>query len=569
MIPFGSSATLSATPTVSGKTKQIVYNILDYGATTGSSDNTAAIQSALDAAYAAGGGTVFIPAGTYIIDPNPGLQVKTNVKFQGTGAGSILKLKASSTRNDNIVKTESWVNVVIEGIAIDGNRTNQAGSPGAYTYTQYGLYVSGTSNNAIIRNVTVHGMTGAGVQVYNAPSAVFDACFAYDNNYHGYEMEQSGGCHMYGCRGNSNLRHGVLTSPGEVSGTGSKGNSIIGCTFDSNGQYGIATNAANDDISAWLNEGNIYIGNKITNNSQYGANFYKQDKHIFSNNYVAGNGFFGLYLFGSSDNIIQGNVFVNNSQASNGAYDEILVEGSSSGFASARNNISHNTIIMSGNPKARYGINEATSGDGSNIIVANNIPTSGTSGKLNILSATTIQYVDTTTAQTIGGAKEFTSTITGDQGIAIAPNASLAGTIMGLDAPFGTAALRFYNNNSGGNLQFVAPNGNINNYVGGNDIVDITSARLQVNAGYYIQTPKLNITTGSNATAGTGTLTGGTVTISTTAVTASSLIFLTDAVSSLTNVGVLSVSSKSAGVSFTVNSVNVLDTSTFNWLIIN
>lgn len=80
---------------------------------------------------------------------------------------------------------------------------------------------------------------------------------------------------------------------------------------------------------------------------------------------------------------------------------------------------------------------------------------------------------------------------------------------------------------------------------------------------------KLKITTGSNANAGTATLTGGTVTVSTTAVTANSLIFLTDAAASLTNVGPLSVTSKTAGTSFTVTSTNVLDTSTFNWLIIN
>lgn len=80
---------------------------------------------------------------------------------------------------------------------------------------------------------------------------------------------------------------------------------------------------------------------------------------------------------------------------------------------------------------------------------------------------------------------------------------------------------------------------------------------------------KLKIATGSNASAGTGTLSGGTVTISTTAVTANSLIFLTDTASSLTNVGQLSVTAKSAGTSFTVTSSNALDTSTFNWFMIN
>lgn len=80
---------------------------------------------------------------------------------------------------------------------------------------------------------------------------------------------------------------------------------------------------------------------------------------------------------------------------------------------------------------------------------------------------------------------------------------------------------------------------------------------------------KLKIATGSNASAGTGTLSGGTVVISTTAVTANSLIFLTDTTNSLTNLGTLTVSAISAGASFTVKSSNTLDTSTFNWLIIN
>jgi hypothetical protein len=80
---------------------------------------------------------------------------------------------------------------------------------------------------------------------------------------------------------------------------------------------------------------------------------------------------------------------------------------------------------------------------------------------------------------------------------------------------------------------------------------------------------KLTITTGTNASAGTGTLVGGTATISTTAVTANSVIFLQDTSSSTTNVGVLTVSSKTAGTSFVVTSTIALDTSTFNYLIVN
>lgn len=69
-------------------------------------------------------------------------------------------------------------------------------------------------------------------------------------------------------------------------------------------------------------------------------------------------------------------------------------------------------------------------------------------------------------------------------------------------------------------------------------------------------------------TTGTGTLSSGTVTISNAAVTANSVIFLTDTTNSITNLGALTVSSQTAGTGFVVKSANVLDTSTFNYMII-
>ena len=67
---------------------------------------------------------------------------------------------------------------------------------------------------------------------------------------------------------------------------------------------------------------------------------------------------------------------------------------------------------------------------------------------------------------------------------------------------------------------------------------------------------------------GSGTLAAGTVTITNANVSTSSFILITDtATGSLVNVGTLTVN-KAAG-SFTVTSTNVLDTSTFDYLIIN
>lgn len=90
-----------------------------------------------------------------------------------------------------------------------------------------------------------------------------------------------------------------------------------------------------------------------------------------------------------------------------------------------------------------------------------------------------------------------------------------------------------------------------------------TSGNIIINtAGNGIQ-----IKSGSNARIGTGTLSGGTLAVANTSVTANTLVFLTDTSTSVTNVGSLTVVT-SAGVGFTVTSTSVLDTSTFNYLLV-
>lgn len=57
---------LAADPAFNGATEE--FNVVDYGATgDGSTDDTAAIQAAIDAAEAAGGGVVYFPAGVYVV----------------------------------------------------------------------------------------------------------------------------------------------------------------------------------------------------------------------------------------------------------------------------------------------------------------------------------------------------------------------------------------------------------------------------------------------------------------------------------------------------------------------
>ncbi|HKE20743.1 MAG TPA: glycoside hydrolase family 28 protein [Bryobacteraceae bacterium] len=69
-----------------------VFNIMDYGARNDESASaTAAIRSAIQAAKAAGGGTVYVPAGHYITGP---IELASNLVFE-LDPGATLKFQAS------------------------------------------------------------------------------------------------------------------------------------------------------------------------------------------------------------------------------------------------------------------------------------------------------------------------------------------------------------------------------------------------------------------------------------------------------------------------------------------
>lgn len=92
----------------------------------GSTDDTAAIQAAIDAASAVGG-TVSIPPGTYMVE---GLVPKSNVVIQGAGTslggslGSTLKLNASAS-TDLFNTSTFFRDFGLYDIGLHGNKGNQ------------------------------------------------------------------------------------------------------------------------------------------------------------------------------------------------------------------------------------------------------------------------------------------------------------------------------------------------------------------------------------------------------------------------------------------------------------
>lgn len=157
------------------------YNVLDYGASPSATpaENCTAIQAAINAANAAGGGQVFIPPGTYTLDVVDygdttiiSIKLLNNVALMGAGAATILKTKNAAygagafyrvigSRDDTLLSNAS-----ISNLTIDGNR---AGGQGATTQaSNINLRVA---SSVTISNIKSINANGEGIQLSGTTSA--------------------------------------------------------------------------------------------------------------------------------------------------------------------------------------------------------------------------------------------------------------------------------------------------------------------------------------------------------------------------------------------------------------
>ncbi|GEM_PF-2883039 len=127
-----SSTTVAVATAASGAPTyaQTILNVRQYGAVgDGKTDDTAAIQAAIDAVPASGG-TVMFPPGTYIVAPKKtvGIVVKSNLRLAGAGAASVLKIKDHLGDWQRLLSPRtlegSVENFTVEDLAFDSNILN-------------------------------------------------------------------------------------------------------------------------------------------------------------------------------------------------------------------------------------------------------------------------------------------------------------------------------------------------------------------------------------------------------------------------------------------------------------
>jgi hypothetical protein len=256
-------------------------------------NDTAAVQAAITAAGAAGGGIVFFPRGVYKVGA---LTLPANVTLEGvaydtnyTARGSRLSLIAGTNAS---MFTVPWgtPNIQLRDLHLEGNNASQTG-------TSWGIYFAGDTvgptlyQQSFVFRCSIKGFESGGVFVGKWNQAVnIDQCFIADNLGHGVQIEGSdnqvsnshilanGGdgvrlgnssCQVTDCPSIAGNLRGVAVVSGGAAPTYTvttdvRDHQIIGNHLDANLQEGVYIQGLNVAL----------IGNQIGGNSQQTNNTY-------------------------------------------------------------------------------------------------------------------------------------------------------------------------------------------------------------------------------------------------------------------------------------------------------
>lgn len=170
-----------------------IVNVTEFGAVgDGETDDTEAIQAALDAAGSAGGGVVYIPAGTYgltrsVASGKYALTIPAKTRLLGAGIdATTLKLLDDAPDDVALIRVDGVSNVEIAYMTLDGNNARDLATINGenegidvkelagdathlyfhdlriFNTAQDGIDLDG-GTNVLIENVHVHDAWGSGI----------------------------------------------------------------------------------------------------------------------------------------------------------------------------------------------------------------------------------------------------------------------------------------------------------------------------------------------------------------------------------------------------------------------
>jgi parallel beta-helix repeat protein len=142
--------------------RQPVVNVCDFGAKgDGVTDDTTKIQKAIDS-LAGRTGTVFFPAGIYLISNTPSgwcLLLRSNIDYVGEGPVSKLLLAPTVEIYVQMMRAEASRQITIRRLHFDGNRASQPANQ-----QHYAVYL-GAVEDCRVEGCLFHDMAGDGIFV--------------------------------------------------------------------------------------------------------------------------------------------------------------------------------------------------------------------------------------------------------------------------------------------------------------------------------------------------------------------------------------------------------------------
>lgn len=156
---FARSLPIAATPPRSRGTA--VISVRDTGAFgDGVHDDTSAIQAAI-AALPATGGTVYVPAGTYLIDTTRRINLRS-LMLLSLDPGAVLKAKTSSVSRAYILYVHNVSDVEVAGGQLVGERDTHVYMTTSTDEWNHGIQIAG-GTRVTVRDLRVSQCTGDGI----------------------------------------------------------------------------------------------------------------------------------------------------------------------------------------------------------------------------------------------------------------------------------------------------------------------------------------------------------------------------------------------------------------------
>lgn len=311
-------------------------SVTDFGANgTDTADDTTAFQSAVDAV--ASGGTVIIPAGTYVLGQ---VRISKPLEIAGVGATSLLKLRSGA--NQTLLAISNTTSVTVRDLAIDGNISGQTGG------YPHGIQFTATTDSIVTR-VDIRNCEKSAVSVYDGSDRVSVTNSRFDNNENDVEIHSS--AYNY-CADNyaTNTQYESWVSYEQAGGPGKAHHNTIVNNVSIGAYAGINIERSHDD----------HVQGNTIQNAKWGIMVQGRDSTFSHNETVIDN-----TLIGGANSTQWGIT------AENPSHTNTIARNSVSGWLATPLNIQSADSVFEGNTIS--GNSKAVAIKTSDVIVRNNV----------------------------------------------------------------------------------------------------------------------------------------------------------------------------------------------------